>query len=156
MTSEIDGEGKVEMTKVEHEATARPWQHGYFDTDTGSWLKLHKHGSMHVIRKGKLNIAVFIGDNAGSDAKIATVAVNAHADLVAALEAVEWADTKVPQYSRCPRCGGHDPVQCDLQVPQPCAISENHGHYTENYPPEGVYPCQLDAALGPFRKERAG
>ena len=74
------------------EATERPWQYGLLDTDTGSWLKLHKHGDMPVILKGKKTIAVFVGDNAAADARLSREAANAHDDLVKALRDIVKAE----------------------------------------------------------------
>ena len=57
--------------------------------------------------------------------------------LVAALEAVEWSFHTLQDWTdailefRCPSCNG----------------TQEQGHATENYPPDGVYPCQLAAAL---------
>ncbi|KKM11522.1 hypothetical protein LCGC14_1720820 [marine sediment metagenome] len=55
------------------------------------------------------------------------------AELVAALRAVEWGEPCI-----CPSC---------YQAKPGTNFGKHEGHTTENYPPDGVYPCQLATAL---------
>ena len=58
--------------------------------------------------------------------------------LADALEAVEWREG-------CAVYGLADPKDPEMECPSCQGVKPDHA--TENYPPDGLHPCQLAAAL---------